>query len=223
MRRPRIVGAAARWATRAKSARALPGKTRRTSARHRRASGNSTANGFASRCLRARNVRMASSLPASAINRKPPRPFTATMAPLVNRGDRSLQRVVLARELRAGGVPQRERWPAGRTRVWLRVKPAIERILVLLAARSAHRECLHRRPLAIVRQVLDDAEARAAVRAVDERIPKAPIAGVEQLAETVGARSRDPGARTPKAPRARRWRGSRSARSRWDRAPRIRG
>ena len=42
----------------------------------------------------------------------------------------------------------------------------------------------------VIGQVVDDGEARPAVRAVDERIPVAAIVGVEQLAHAVLARGK---------------------------------
>lgn len=53
-------------------------------------------------------------------------------------------------------------------RVGLRVEAAVQRVAVLAGAALAHGEVLHRRALAIVGQLLDDSEARAAVRASDE-------------------------------------------------------
>ena len=74
--------------------------------------------------------------------------------------------------------------PAG---VGLRVETAIERIGVFGGATRAHGEILHGRCGAIVGQRPDDGEARAAVRAVDERVAVAAVCGVEQLIQTVVA------------------------------------
>ncbi len=78
--------------------------------------------------------------------------------------------------------------PALEARVGLRVEAAVERVAVLAGAALAHGEVLHRRALAVVGQLLDDGEARPAVRAVDERVAVAPVVGVEQLAHAVVAR-----------------------------------
>ena len=50
---------------------------------------------------------------------------------------------------------------------------------VLMRAFRAHRELAHGRARAIVRQLVDDREAWAAVRAVDERIAITPVGRVE--------------------------------------------
>ena len=103
-------------------------------------------------------------------------------------GPRGLpQRVVLARHGRPRGTPQRQGRSTHRARIRLRVKPSIARVVVIAPTQRAHREPLHGRPLAIVRQALDNAEPRAAVRAVDEWIPIPSIAGIEQLGQAVVA------------------------------------
>ena len=76
---------------------------------------------------------------------------------------------------------------AHRTRVGLRVEAAVARVLVLPPAGRAQREAPHRRPLAVVGQVLDDREPGPAVGAVGERVVVAAVAGVEQLATAVVA------------------------------------
>jgi hypothetical protein len=77
---------------------------------------------------------------------------------------------------------------AGRTRVRLRVEAAVGRVVVLRPARAAHREPRHRRQGPVVGDPAHDGEPRAAVRAVDERIPEAPVAGIAQLRQAVPAR-----------------------------------
>ena len=56
-------------------------RRRRHSASTAASEGNMTAKGFSSRSLRARSRRTAASFRASTMRWKPPRPFTATMAP----------------------------------------------------------------------------------------------------------------------------------------------
>ena len=51
----------------------------------------------------------------------------------------------------------------------------------------AHREIFHRRVRAVVRQRFDDAEARAAIGAVRERIKMAPVFGIKNFAQTIRA------------------------------------
>ena len=75
-------------------------------------------------------------------------------------------------------------------RIGLRVETAVERVGVFRGATRAHGEILHGRCGAIVGQRVDDGEARAAVRAVDERVAEAAVVGVEQLGQAVVARGK---------------------------------
>ncbi len=117
----------------------------------------------------------------------------------------------------------RQRRPAGRTRVRLRVEAPVARVLVLGPARVAHGKAGHRGERPVVRDAAHDREARPAVRAVDERIAVAAIRGIEQLAQAVvagravGRDRRVRLAAAPCSPRSRS-RGRRSARA----APRSR-
>ena len=63
----------------------------------------------------------------------------------------------------------------------LRIVAAALRRDVLLVAGLAHRELLHARALAVVRHGLEDGQARAAGRAVDEGVQVAAVFGVEEL------------------------------------------
>ena len=104
------------------------------------------------------------------------------------RGGRYRVRLARRRGDRAAiGLDQPNGGPAGGTRVRLSVKSAIAGIVVLGAAGRAHRELAHRRPRAVIRHALDDREPRPAVGAVDERVPVAAVAGVEQLRQAVVA------------------------------------
>ena len=71
--------------------------------------------------------------------------------------------------------------------VGLGVEATVEWIAVFGGAPLAQGEVLHGRAGAIVGQLLDDGEARAAVRAVDERIAIAAVVGVEQFARAIVA------------------------------------
>jgi hypothetical protein len=67
------------------------------------------------------------------------------------------------------------------------MKAAVERVCVFATARIAHREIAHSRIGAVIRHVFDYREARAAVRAVDERIAEASVARVEHFTDAVFA------------------------------------
>src|ERR1700733_685593 len=67
------------------------------------------------------------------------------------------------------------------------METAVGRILVLGPATFAHREARHRREWTVIGDPADDRKARTAVGAVDERVAIAAVAGVEQLAQAVGA------------------------------------
>ena len=83
--------------------------------------------------------------------------------------------------------PEFELRAADRTRIGLRVKAAVVRIVVFRLARRTHRERLHRRVRAVVGQRFDDAEARAAVRAVRERVAVATVRRIKDFAQTIRA------------------------------------
>ena len=71
--------------------------------------------------------------------------------------------------------------PTDRAGIWLGVEAPVGGILVLSPARRAQRKAPHRRALAIVRKILDDREARAAVGAVGEGVLVPAIVGIKQL------------------------------------------
>src|SRR5579859_3799158 len=77
---------------------------------------------------------------------------------------------------------------ANRAGIRLGVKTAVRRISVLRLALRTHGECLHRSVRAIVGQRLDDAETRAAMGAVCERIAVTTIFRVEHFTEALRAR-----------------------------------
>ncbi len=83
----------------------------------------------------------------------------------------------------------------------LRVEAAVRRVRVLGGAVGAQRERPHRRPGAVVRQLLDDRRARPAVRAVRERVAVAPVGRVGELRADSRRRSRCPGGRAGPRPR----------------------
>ena len=89
--------------------------------------------------------------------------------------------------LRGPGT-RRARGAAGWAGVRLRVEAAVERVVVFGLALGAHPEARHRRLRAVVGDALDDREARAAVRAVDERVAVAPVGGVGELGQARVAR-----------------------------------
>src|SRR5690349_4005668 len=80
------------------------------------------------------------------------------------------QSPVSAKNCFTGRVPQLEPRTAGRARVRLCVEAAVARVFIFSPALRAHCELLHRRVSAVVGQGLDDAETRAAIRAIGERV-----------------------------------------------------
>ena len=89
-------------------------------------------------------------------------------------------------QLAAAGVGEPHPRPTLGARVGLSVEAPVRRVLVLRAAGGAHLEAGHRRMRAVVGDVAHDREARAAVRAVGERVAKAPVGRIEQLGQAVG-------------------------------------
>ena len=154
---------------------------------HRRAaatSGTITANGLSGRRFRFAEARDGALVGRVAREVEPPEALHGDdRAGADQRGD-DLERVVR----RPAAASTRDARAARRARHGLGVEPPVSRVLVLPTAFRAHRERAHRRPLAVVRQCLDDREPRPAVRAVDERVTEPPVAGIEQLGETGGAR-----------------------------------
>jgi hypothetical protein len=69
------------------------------------------------------------------------------------------------------------------------VKASIRDISILSCARRAKVKTPHRRPLAIIRDVLNDREPGSAVRAVGERVAVASIVAVAHLMQAIVART----------------------------------
>ena len=76
---------------------------------------------------------------------------------------------------------------AGGTGVRLGVETPVGGIVVFRLAVRAHREAAHRGIRAVVGQRFDDAETRAAIRAVGERVAVAAIPRIENFAQAIGA------------------------------------
>ena len=74
--------------------------------------------------------------------------------------------------------------PAG---IGLRVKAAIERVVVFGLALGAHGKDGHRGLRPVVGNAAGDGEARSAVGAVEKRIAVAAVGGIKQFAKAVGA------------------------------------
>ena len=157
------------------------------SARAAARDGAITAKGFASRPLRRRSSRTAASLRASTTRWKPPSPLRARMWPV--RTASAAPRSASSREARV--VPSGlTSWswgphtPQAMGSAWKRRSVGV---LVFVAAPGAHREARHGGAGAVVGQAQDDAVARAAVGAVEEGVAEAPVRGIAELAQTVGA------------------------------------
>jgi hypothetical protein len=73
------------------------------------------------------------------------------------------------------------------TSIRLGVKSSVPRVFVFGTAKGAHGKPLHSSTLPIVRDILNDAVPRSAVRAIQERIAKPPVLVREKLKETLGA------------------------------------
>ena len=69
----------------------------------------------------------------------------------------------------------------------LRVKAPVGRVVVLGTASRAHREAGHRCARPIVGRTGDDRQARTAIGAIQKRVAKAAIGGIEQLGQAVSA------------------------------------
>ena len=94
----------------------------------------------------------------------------------------NLRRGVVCRALAPGDMGA-----TGKAGIGLRVEAAVGGIGIFGGAGGTHGERAHRRVCAIVGKRIDDGEARPAVGAVDEGIVVAAVAGVEELAQAVGA------------------------------------
>src|SRR3990172_2581748 len=73
------------------------------------------------------------------------------------------------------------------TGIGLGVESAIERVFILVPTLPAHLEFFHRGIRAVVRERFDDCKARAAVRAVGERVEMPPIRRIKDFSPAVGA------------------------------------
>ena len=85
------------------------------------------------------------------------------------------------------GAASAQHGPAVEAGVWLGVVAAVLLAGVLGRAAGAHGKGGHGRERAVVGEVVDDGEARAAVGAVDEGVAVAPVLWVEQLCQAVRA------------------------------------
>ncbi len=74
--------------------------------------------------------------------------------------------------------------PAG---VWLRVETAIGGIVILSLAGGAHLESGHGSTRAVVGNIANDGEARAAIGAIDKGITETAVAGIHHFAQAIGA------------------------------------
>ena len=179
-------------AARARSAAPASTAARPTARRARRAraaaatSATSSANGLSSRCLRERSAATASGVVGAA--------GEVVAAEALDRDDRAVAQQRGGRRHRVGGAghgagpisvgPRAAR----RAGVRLRVEAPVARVLVLRPAGGAHLEARHRRERTVVGDAAHDREPRPAVRAVDERVAVAAVAGVPQLGQAVRAR-----------------------------------
>ncbi len=98
---------------------------------------------------------------------------------------RTLYRV--SREFDTSSVGPPETWTACRTCIRLRVKAPVCGVLILPSAGIAHLEAAHGRQRPVVRDVFDNREAGATVRAVGERIAIAAIGRIEDIGDAFGA------------------------------------
>src|SRR6201985_1028413 len=83
-------------------------------------------------------------------------------------------------------------WSAFGASVRLRVKPAVQGILIFAFALVTHRKFFHRRVRTVVRQRFDNRKPRPAICTVREWVTKPPVARVENFAQAIAA-SRDIG------------------------------
>ena len=211
-RRSRRASEAARWDARAIRGGAARPRPPPRSGRRDATLAAITAKGFSSRFLDARSRATARTLRASQARWKPPRPFTATTLPS-RIFARAARDHVAGLERLAVLAQEREPRPADGAGVGLRVEAAVGRVRVLARARRAHGEGRHGRARAVVGNAARDGEARAAVRAVDERVAEAAVGGVEELREALRAGG-GVGRHRPWPPRRRglrRWRSPRPA------------
>ena len=141
-------------------------------------SGAISANGFSSRCLRARRVATAPRRRRRQARWKPPMPLTATIAP-----SRSATPRRRPRRLRPVRVDEPRRGPqSGHAFGWAWKRRSAG------SSYSAWQRSHIAKPAIVVSgrsygHAAHDREARAAVRAVDERVAVAAVGGVEQLAQ----------------------------------------
>ena len=145
-----------------------------------------TAKALSGRPFRLRRSATAAALVASQANWYPPRPLIATICPAMSRSAAPLQRSIPDRKLRPIAIGERHLRPADRAGIGLGVESAVTWIIVLGLTLRAHVKARHRRGGAIVGYARDDGKARATVGAVCERIPIAPVFGIEQLAQAIG-------------------------------------
>ena len=181
--------------------------------------GTIRANGLSVACLRSRSRATAARCAASTIRWKPPSPFTATIGRAPGDPPRPIRGVAVdagAGRLASAAARRLQNASCGphvRAGVGLRVEAAVQRVLVLRLHAGAHRETGSWWCWPVVGQRLDDAEARAAVGAVGERIAVTAVGGIEDFAPGSRGRWRCRAAPAPSWRPGCRCGGSQSARS----------
>ena len=146
-----------------------------------------TANGFSKRRFRVRSRSTAASDTASQARWYPPIPLTATISPRPRAACAAARAASEPCTEPPSPCSNQRRGPQSGAGHRLRVEAAVRRVVVLRGAGVTQGERLHGRVRAVVGEADRDGEARTAVRAIDERVARPAVGGVEELVETVGA------------------------------------
>ena len=115
-------------------------------------------------------------------------PFGGHDPPRAQGFRRGQQRLVARGQRRPRRPRPRQLRPADRARIGLGMEAPVARIAVFRRASRTHAETPHRRVRPVVGQSFEDAEPRAAVRAVRERIAVAPVGRIEDLPQAIRTR-----------------------------------
>ncbi len=146
--------------------------------------GNIRAKGRSGRCFLRRKRATASTSVASTRSWNPPSPCRATTWPRQRASTAACNAPSRSAWSLAAGIQQSQLRPALGTSDRLGVKTAIGRVVILGLACRTHGESRHRSSRPIVGQLADDRPARAAIRAVSERIADPPLMRIANLLAT---------------------------------------
>jgi hypothetical protein len=98
---------------------------------------------------------------------------------------RGCRNCIFARQRLPPVIGKQQAGTALATCIRLSVKPAVQGVFILVLALGAHGKDFHCCPCAVIGHILNDAEPRTAIGAIQERIAVPPVTPVQELREAL--------------------------------------